>query len=385
MTPASLVVQTSFLGDTVLTTPLIAELAARGAVDVVVTPAAAALLANNPDIRTLFVYDKRGRDSGVAGFLGMARQLRSHDAWRGESGERRPERRTAYLAQGSVRSAALARVAGFRELVGFETSPARALYTVRAPYASNAHHAERLWRLALVGSGATGAAGAPAGTSAVPAEMPPPRLYPGQAERDAVDALLGRATDRTPLVALAPGSVWATKRWPYYPELAGRISGRCRLAIVGSAADSDAARLIVESAGAQGVVDATGKLSLLASAELIGRSDLLVTNDSSPQHLASAMATPTITIFGPTVPEFGFGPLAPHSITLGHPSLPCRPCHHHGPPRCPLGHWKCMRELGVEEVEIAVSRLLEGAAGRRRKAGNGSGGELPPPEAVPEP
>ena len=58
-------------------------------------------------------------------------------------------------------------------------------------------------------------------------------------------------------------------------------------------------------------VDATGTLSLLASAELIGRCAVLVTNDSAPLHLASAMGTPTVAIFGPTVPEFGFGPLAP--------------------------------------------------------------------------
>ncbi|HTG54239.1 MAG TPA: hypothetical protein VL980_05280, partial [Gemmatimonadaceae bacterium] len=60
-----LVIQTSFLGDTVLTTPLIAELAMRGPVDVLSTPAAAPLLANNPHIRTLHIYDKRGADAGA--------------------------------------------------------------------------------------------------------------------------------------------------------------------------------------------------------------------------------------------------------------------------------------------------------------------------------
>jgi heptosyltransferase-2 len=346
MSDASLVIQTSFLGDTVLTTPLIAELARRGPVDVVATPASAALLANDPSIRKLYVYDKRGRDSGAAGLLRLARAI-ARDSREAVDGSTPPSERAAYLAQGSVRSASLALVAGFRKRIGFDSSPARALYTVSIPYDRSVHHAERLWRLADSGRGSTAS------------EMPPPRLHPGEPERAAVDALLGTASDGRPLVALAPGSVWGTKRWPFYPELAARIARRCRLAIVGSADDSDSARHIVRAAGAQGVVDATGKLSLLASAELIGRADLLVTNDSSPQHLASAMATPTITIFGPTVPAFGFGPLAPHSTTLGHPSLPCRPCHHHGPPTCPLGHWKCMRELGVEVVEGEVERILE--------------------------
>jgi heptosyltransferase-2 len=116
---------------------------------------------------------------------------------------------------------------------------------------------------------------------------------------------------------------------------------------------------ITDFSGAQGVVDGTASLSLLASAELIGRARILVTNDSAPQHLASAMGTPTITLFGPTVDEFGFGPLAPHSIPLGLDALACRPCHHHGPPRCPLGHWRCMRELGVDAVAAVVEELLD--------------------------
>jgi heptosyltransferase-2 len=358
MSDVSLVIQTSFLGDAVLTTPLIAELARRGPVDVVTTPASSGLLANNPFIRRLFVYDKRGRDTGVRGLLRLARAIDRH--WRGANGAGTTRgERNAYLAQGSVRSASLALLAGCRKRVGFDSSPARFLYTATVPYDRSAHHAERLWRLAAPGS-------------TRPVEhMPTPRIYPGESERSAVDELLGPPSDAArPLVALAPGSVWGTKRWPYYPELAARIAPRCRLAIVGSADDSGAARRIAHAVGAQGVVDATGKLSLLASAELIGRADLLVTNDSSPQHLASAMATPTITIFGPTVPAFGFGPLAPHSTTLGHPSLPCRPCHHHGPPTCPLGHWKCMRELGVEVVEGAVGSILEGALKRKQEAGS---------------
>jgi len=185
-----------------------------------------------------------------------------------------------------------------------------------------------------------------------------PRLYPGAAERAAVDALLGDTREARPLVALAPGSVWATKRWPYYPELAGRLASRARLVVVGGADDAELAGAILDACTPGGATDAAGRLSLLASAELIGRAALLVTNDSLPQHLASAMGTPTVTIFGPTVPDFGFGPLAPGSRAVGHQALDCRPCHHHGPPRCPLGHWRCMRELAVDEVLAAVDAVM---------------------------
>jgi len=343
-----LVVQTSFLGDTVLTTPLIAELATRGPVDVVVTPASAPLLARNPDIHELFVYDKRGADAGLRGFRRLAQRVRPPAALDGAPPA------IAYLAQRSARSGALALAAGYTQRVGFEGSAGQTLYTARVPYREDRHHAERVWRLAFPEqkSGERGAA--------VPADAIRPKLFPGIDECAAVDALLGPGADARPLIALAPGSVWATKRWPGYAELAKRLAPRYRLALIGGPSDSSDAASIAEFSGAQGVVDGTTSLTLLASAELIGRASLLVTNDSAPQHLASAMGTPTITIFGPTVEAFGFGPLAPNSISLGLDALACRPCHHHGPPRCPLGHWRCMRELGVDAVALAVDEVLRG-------------------------
>lgn len=330
---ASLVVQTSFLGDTVLTTPLLAYLAERAVVDVVVTAAAAPLLANNPSIRDVIVYDKRGRDGGVGGFVRLARRLRSNRYAR------------AYLAQGSLRSAALVLAGGIRERIGFETSAGKRLYTSRVPYLENEHHAARLLRLAA-------SAGEPA------ASLVRPRLFPGDVERRAVDTLLGQqGWGLEPFIAFAPGSVWATKRWPYYAELVSELDGGGNIAIVGSAADRELATAIARRGGAR-VLDCTGQLSLLASAELIGRARVLVTNDSAPLHLASAMGTPTVVVFGPTVPEFGFGPLAPRSRVLGMTTLACRPCDRHGPQRCPLGHWRCMREITPRHVAAAVQELI---------------------------
>ena len=325
--PASLVIQTSFLGDTVLTTPLIARLAERGPVDVVVTAAAAGILANNPAIRELVIYDKRGRDRGVGGFVRLARRLRA----------RRYD--SAYLAQGSLRSGALALVAGVRRRVGFATSAGRITYTTRVRVAPGSHHVAKLARL---------------GGGDAPRTALQPRLFPGDAEKRAVSALLGE--DDRPLVALAPGSVWATKRWPYYPQLAAALVRDARIVVVGGAADTPLAREIASSAG--DVIDATGKLSLLASAELIRRASVLVTNDSAPLHLASATGTPTVAIFGPTVPAFGFGPLAARSAIVGDELLACRPCSSHGPQRCPLGHWRCMRETLPGAVATIVRGFL---------------------------
>src|ERR1035437_346409 len=321
---SSLVIQTSYLGDVVLTTPLLAELASRGPVDVVVTPAAAGLLANHPAVRDLLVFDKRGADDGMAGLWRFARGLR-----------KRPDGTTreiaaAYLAQGSMRSASLA------------------LFARRSRYRGSRHHAERLWRLA-------------AGDEAPdpPPEVIRPRLYPGERERAAVDALLKDVPrDGAQLLALAPGSIWGTKRWPHFPALAARLAPLYRLVVVGGADDNALAAEIARASGSERVINATGKLSLLASTELLSRCAALVTNGSAPQHVASASGTPPLSIFGPTAPEFGFGPLAPRHATVGNQSLTCRPCHPHGPTVCPLGHWKCMRELEVEQVSRALNSLL---------------------------
>ena len=339
---SSLVIQTSFLGDVVLTTPLFAALAARGPVDVVVTPAAASLLVNDPGIRDCVVFDKRGADGGLAGLWRFARGLRTRP-----NGEPRLSA-TAYLAQGSIRSAALARLAGIRERIGFDRSSGRALYTTRISYRDDRHHAERLWRLA-----AGDAASDP------PTETIRPRLFPGTADRAATDKLLRDVpADGAPLLALAPGSIWGTKRWPHFAALAARLAPLYRLVVVGGPEDAPFAAEIGRAAGVERVVDATGILTLLGSTELLSRCAALVTNDSAPQHLASAAGIPTLTIFGPTVPAFGFGPLAPRHLTAGLPSLECRPCHPHGPSSCPLGHWKCMRELEATHIEQAVHSLL---------------------------
>jgi heptosyltransferase-2 len=241
-----------------------------------------------------------------------------------------------------VRSATLSLLARIEERVGFETSAGRRFYTTRVPYFENEHHVARLLRLA--------------GEDATPAG-PRPRLFPGAPERAAVDALLREAgwDKSVPLIALAPGSVWATKRWPFYAELAEQVAGR--VVVIGSGADRELSLQIAAAAPGR-VIDATGKLSLLASAELIARSAVIVTNDSAPLHLASAMGTPTVAIFGPTVPEFGFGPLASRSAVLGQDALACRPCDRHGPQRCPLGHWRCMREITPRHVAMAVEELL---------------------------
>jgi heptosyltransferase-2 len=326
----------------ILTTPLIERLAREGEVHVVATPANAAVLLNHPAVTSVIVYDKRNADAGFAGLRHLAGRLRATGST------------IAYMAQGSWRTAALARLAGI-ESVGFDTSAGRWLYSRRVTYRKDWHHAQRLWALASDPREAS----VPA-----PGQLRP-SLYPGAADDAQVMALLAAAgvAAGEPLIALAPGSVWATKRWPSFDALASELATRLpehRVAVIGASGDAPLAAAIgaaVQQRGGPPGVDATGKLSLLGSAALLSRCAVLATNDSAPLHLASAMNTPTVALFGPTVPAMGFGPLAERQVVLGRDALPCRPCSAHGGQACPLGHWTCMRDVEPGAVGAAVAQM----------------------------
>jgi len=331
LSSATLVVQTAFLGDVVLTTPLFSALAAdHGPVDVVTTPIAAPLIETHPAIRKVIPYDKRGSDRGWAGLRNLARRLRAE----------RYER--AYLPHRSLRTATLGVFAGIPTRIGFSGAWSF-LYTEARPKPALRHESDRL--LALADK---------------PPGVYPPQLRPTPADEQAAAALIEGA-----FVALAPGSIWGSKRWPYYPELAARLAARMPVVLVGGPDDAGLGEEIVTAVGRSGgrAVNACGKLTLRQSAALIGRASALVTNDSAPLHLATAMGTPVVALFGPTVTAFGFGPLRPGDVALGIDELPCRPCSSHGPPQCPLGHHRCMRELTVEAVIAAIEEL--GALRRR--------------------
>lgn len=337
----SLAIQTAFLGDVVLTTPLLRVLAQRyGAVDVVTTPAAAPLLETHPAVRAVIPYDKRGADAGARGLLALAHRLRG------------AQYEVAYVPHQSLRSALLARFARIPRRVGY-SSGWPFLYTESRRRPNDAHEVDRL--LALVDA---------------PDADRRPSLTVTAADTAAAVRVLDDGAGNRPFVALAPGSIWGTKRWPGFPALAARLSATGdRIVVVGGRDDRALGDEIVRAvAGAtpaprSAVVNACGALSLRESAALIGRARVLVTNDSAPLHLAQAMGTPTVALFGPTVPAFGFAPTIPGDASLGVDRLACRPCSKHGPARCPLGHHHCMTELSVEQVVATIEET--GAIHRR--------------------
>ena len=96
---------------------------------------------------------------------------------------------------------------------------------------------------------------------------------------------------------------------------------------------------------------------MLASAELLRRADLLICNDSAPAHIAAAVGTPVIAIFGPTVPRFGFSPYGDRHTVIEE-NLTCRPCGNHGGKRCREGHFLCMKEIMPARIVSAAKKYL---------------------------
>jgi heptosyltransferase-2 len=337
-----LVVQTAFLGDLILTLPLVQTIKAAfpaAQIDMLVVPKTSDALQNNPSLRSILVFDKRGVDSGIGGFIRRTGAIKKHHY------------DTAFLPHRSLRSAALARFAGIPRRIGFQTSAGRLLQTDTVKYDPSAHEIDR--NLSLLGA---------VGVS--PAGRQFPELYPSRTDRDVVEGVLRSSglTAGEELIAIAPGTVWNTKRWPpdRFAELAAKlVSGGSRVVLVGGRGDSGLITPYLQRENLTRIIDTAGQLTILQSAELIRRCRVLVCNDSAPMHLAVAVRTPVVAIFGATIPEFGFAPIGERDIVLETKGLSCRPCSIHGGDVCPVKTFVCMLDITVDRVVKAVEKLLE--------------------------
>ncbi len=338
-----LVAQTSFLGDVVLSTPVFTALRRHypGAlIAALVRPEAAELLAGHPDVDAVLTDDKRGRERGWGAFA-VVRKIREGDF------------DIALALHKSFRTAWILAAAGIGWRVGFRQSAGWFLYHRRVRRDAGRHDVER--NLSIL-----------AGLGLNPFTPPLRPFVPCRAEAvERFENVLQASRIRrdTPLIAVAPGSAWATKRWTVsgYASLVTSLQGELGAAVVllGAAGDAACAEEIQRAAGGAGI-NLVGKTDLPLLVAAIDRSAVLVANDSAPVHIAVARQTPVVAIFGPTVPAQGFGPYSERSRIVERP-LSCRPCGRHGGARCPLGTHACMREITAAEVQRAVRELLAGA------------------------
>jgi ADP-heptose:LPS heptosyltransferase len=165
-------------------------------------------------------------------------------------------------------------------------------------------------------------------------------------------------TDR-PTVGIAPGARHFTKRWPQerYAELARVLVERtgARIVLFGGIDDravcADIARALPDA------VNLAGRATMLESAAAADACDVIVTNDSAMAHVASARQRAVVAIFGSTVQQFGFAPFRTRSAVVENEGLYCRPCTTIGRSSCPEGHFRCMLEVGVEDVAGVALRV----------------------------
>ncbi|HWP82564.1 MAG TPA: lipopolysaccharide heptosyltransferase II [Bacteroidota bacterium] len=343
-----LVIQTAFIGDVILALPLIQvikEYFAHANIDVVLVPKASELLKNHPAVREVIVYDKYGNDRGWRGFWKTAGKLR----------ENRYE--LAIIPHRSLRSALLAMFAGIPLRIGFKKGIAQVLHTKAVRYQDEIHEIER--NLSLL-----------TGIGIEHTERVLPNLYPSSESTAKIEEICREFRfDTTNLIAIAPGTIWNTKRWlkERFAEVAKElVKDGFRVVLVGGAEDRELCEEIVKLAGGDGIVSTAGRLSLMESSELIRRCNVMICNDSAPMHLAVAMRTPVVAIFGATVPEFGFAPYGRDDVIVETRGLRCRPCSIHGGHKCPIETFDCMKNISADKVLAKVSYVLE-KSGRERK------------------
>lgn len=186
---------------------------------------------------------------------------------------------------------------------------------------------------------------------------PLPLEVPAVPEWASMQVVPNKPDGRT--VFLAPGSVWATKRWTEsgWVGLAQILKARSfHVVLVGSPDE----RELCESVAKQvpgGVENRAGQTSLAGLVDLLSTGVALICNDSGAMHAAAATGLPTVAIFGPTVLHQGFRPWNSKSVVIQR-DLDCRPCGKHGGNKCPLGTHECMTQIFAEDVYSALADFM---------------------------
>ncbi len=343
-----LIIQTAFLGDMILTTPIIQglrECYPGAVIDLLTTPAGAALFTHDGRLSGLMVYDKRNDDRGLAGILRISGRVRkgNYDL--------------AVVPHRSLRSALIPFLGRVPFRIGFDRSAGWFLFSMAIPYADSEHEVVRNLRLL---------------SPLIPhLEYSKPQLKISSEDEAWAERFLRERSIGTsePFVAVAPGSIWATKRWTSrgYADLISRILMDHHVVLIGGEGDRELAGEIMamseeNRAGDRLCLDMVGETTPLRSAAVIARSKVLVTNDSAPLHMGVAVGTPVCAIFGPTSPRFGFYPLGENDRIVER-ELYCRPCRIHGSRKCPENHFRCMREIQAGDVYHEVEIILKGGGG----------------------
>lgn len=329
-----LIVQTAFLGDVVLTTPVINSakiLFPNSNIFVLTTPAGAKFIEDDKDIKVL-TYDKN-KKRGLKEFLNQVKILKNEKI------------DIAFALQKSFRTSLLLFLSNIKKRVGFLDAGFSFLYTTKIKPSMKKHAVIRNLEILSKEEGFDKAR----------TEL---KLYLKD-KKELGEDFVKEVDDLKDFVLLCPGSAWKTKRWKKeeYKNLAKELlkQGK-KVALCGGEKEKDIADFIAEGIDVKNFV---GKLKIPQTLYLVSKAKCVVCNDSMLLHVASAFKIPTVVVFCATSPEFGFGPWENEkAFIVQKENLPCKPCMHHGGNKCPKGHEEC-RLISYQEVLRAISAINE--------------------------
>ncbi|MEI6410191.1 MAG: glycosyltransferase family 9 protein [Bacteroidota bacterium] len=322
-----LIIQTAFIGDVILATPLIEKIHRfypDAEIDFLLRKGNESLLHAHPHVHEVLIWDKKkDKYKGLLRILGTIRRNKYDQV---------------INCQRFAASGLLTACSGARQTVGFDKNPFSMLFSKRVPHRFSTdqefvHEVSR--NLSLI-------------EHLTDASFERPKLYPTEHDRQKAGALVLTK----PYICIAPTSVWFTKQFPAHKwvELINVLPKHIQIFLLGAPSDFEACEAIRTASNLQGVYNVAGKLSFLESAALMAEAVMNYVNDSAPLHLASSVNAPVTAVFCSTIPAFGFTPLSTESrIIETTQKLDCRPCGLHGYKACPKGHFKC-----AESIEINV-------------------------------
>ncbi len=310
-----LIIQTAFLGDVILATPLAMTLKANFPdceIHFLLKKGNESLLENHEVISKVWVFDKaNGKFKNI---LQLGRSFRKENF------------DLVLNLHRFASSGIIATLSKGKKTYGFKKNPLSFFYTKSYPHeiGSGEHEVDR--NLSLLQD------------LHLKQIIRRPSLFPSETDFNKI-----KIYQTENYYCLAPASVWFTKQLPKekWVELVQILSKKGEIYILGSPADKSLCDEIISLSNAE-ATNLAGQLTLLQSAALMQSAKRNYVNDSGPLHLASAVNAPVTAFFCSTIPKFGFGPLSENSQILEtKEELSCRPCGLHGFKVCPEGHFKC--------------------------------------------
>ena len=313
-----LIIQTAFIGDVILATPLIESLHIEfptSKINFLVKKGNENLLVNHPNLNEVLVFDKSKKIKSLLVLLNEIRKEK-YDL--------------VVNLQRFFSSGLLTAFSGAKEKRGFKKNPLSFLFTNSFDHTVNngLHEVER--NLAII-------------KDLCRKIFKSPKLYPSASDFDKISSFQSKS-----YYCIAPSSVWFTKQAPKSVWIKTINSIKDKNAIIyliGGSEDFNLCEEISIEIKDIEVKNLAGKLSLMESAALIKGANRTFVNDSGPLHLASGMNAPVTAYFCSTSPSFGFGPLSDDSVIIEVKNLSCKPCGLHGYKSCPKGHFECGEKL----------------------------------------